>query len=94
MTKNQRNPSTQIHSLPSRQRSHTAPRQTSEAARMSGASKPGARPTPSPEEIGRRAYEIFLCRGGEHGRDMDDWLQAEAELRNRGQRTVRPSKTR
>jgi hypothetical protein len=32
------------------------------------------------EEIARRAYEIFLARGGEHGRDLEDWARAEAEL--------------
>ncbi|HYV07882.1 MAG TPA: DUF2934 domain-containing protein [Blastocatellia bacterium] len=36
---------------------------------------------PSTEEIARRAYEIFLERGGAHGCDSDDWLQAELELR-------------
>ena len=38
------------------------------------------------DEIARRAYEIFLARGREQGRDLDDWLQAELEL---GKRTVR-----
>jgi hypothetical protein len=36
---------------------------------------------PSPEAIARRAYELFLARGGEDGHDMDDWYQAERELR-------------
>ena len=35
----------------------------------------------SPEEIARRAYELFVERGGEHGRDLDDWLRAEREFR-------------
>ncbi len=30
-------------------------------------------------EIRRRAYEIYLERGAEPGREMDDWLQAERE---------------
>jgi hypothetical protein len=33
-------------------------------------------------EIARRAYELYERRGGEHGRDLDDWLLAENELRN------------
>jgi hypothetical protein len=33
------------------------------------------------EQIARRAYEIYLARGGEHGRHQDDWTQAERELR-------------
>jgi hypothetical protein len=32
------------------------------------------------EEIRRRAYEIYLERGKQSGRDMDDWLQSEQEL--------------
>lgn len=32
-------------------------------------------------DIARRAYEIFERRGGAHGADLDDWLQAEQELR-------------
>jgi hypothetical protein len=32
------------------------------------------------ELIARRAYERFQMRGGEHGRDQDDWLEAEREL--------------
>ncbi|HYX92558.1 MAG TPA: DUF2934 domain-containing protein [Myxococcaceae bacterium] len=39
-----------------------------------------AQPRPTHEEIARRAYEIFVARGGEHGHDVDDWLQAEREL--------------
>jgi hypothetical protein len=30
--------------------------------------------------ITRRAYERFQMRGGEHGRDEEDWLEAEREL--------------
>jgi len=33
------------------------------------------------EEIIRiRAYQLFEQRGCRHGHDMDDWLQAEAEV--------------
>ena len=32
-------------------------------------------------DIARRAYELFLARGGEHGHDVEDWVQAERELR-------------
>lgn len=35
---------------------------------------------PTPEEIRQRAYEIHIERGGIHGCDLDDWLQAEREL--------------
>jgi hypothetical protein len=40
------------------------------------------RPTgrPSDEDIAKRAYEIYLQRGSLPGYEVDDWLQAEAEL--------------
>lgn len=33
------------------------------------------------EEIASRAYKLFEQRGYGHGRDLDDWLQAERDLR-------------
>ena len=30
--------------------------------------------------IARRAHEIYEARGGNDGRDLDDWLQAEREV--------------
>jgi len=32
------------------------------------------------ERIARRARELYEARGGEHGRDLDDWLTAEREI--------------
>ena len=37
---------------------------------------------PITEAIALRAYELFLTRGGQHGSDLEDWLQAERELLN------------
>ena len=34
----------------------------------------------SDEHIRRRAYEIYLDRGEQPGRELDDWLQVEGEL--------------
>ena len=31
------------------------------------------------ERIRTRAYELYEQRGGDKGRELDDWLQAEAE---------------
>ena len=36
----------------------------------------------SGEEIARRAHELYLQRGGEHGKDVEDWVRAEKELSN------------
>ncbi len=32
------------------------------------------------EDIARRAYELFLSRGAQHGCDVDDWLEAERQV--------------
>ena len=37
-------------------------------------------------EIGRRAYEIFVERGSVHGHDLDHWLKAEHELKEKADR--------
>ncbi len=36
--------------------------------------------TPLEEQIRRRAYEIWLERGGQAGSDVADWLEAEREI--------------
>jgi hypothetical protein len=36
---------------------------------------------PNHDQIRRRAYEIYLERGSLPGRELDDWLRAERELR-------------
>jgi len=36
---------------------------------------------PSREQVEKRAYQIFQARGGEHGRHLEDWEQAEQELK-------------
>ncbi len=35
---------------------------------------------PSGEEIARLAHDLYLQRGGEHGKDVEDWVRAEKEL--------------
>jgi hypothetical protein len=36
---------------------------------------------PGPDEIAKRARELWVARGMTHGHDVDDWLEAECELR-------------
>jgi hypothetical protein len=36
------------------------------------------------DDIASRAYDLFLSRGGQHGRDIDDWLEAERQLTSNG----------
>jgi hypothetical protein len=40
---------------------------------------------PTPDEIAVEAHAIYVARGGEHGHDMDDWLEAERRLKVRAQ---------
>ena len=35
----------------------------------------------SEDRIRQRAYELYMQRGGQHGKHVDDWFRAEAELR-------------
>ncbi len=50
-------------------------------APVASASVEGATSLPTHEEIAVRSYELYLARGGSHGHDVEDWLQAESELR-------------
>jgi Protein of unknown function (DUF2934) len=50
------------------------------------------RKEPLVEEIACRAHELYLQRGGEHGKDVEDWVRAEKELSD--ERVAVPVKTR
>jgi len=46
-----------------------------------GATNPQEDPAhPSDQAIATRAYEMFQARGGEHGFDRDDWMEARRDL--------------
>jgi DUF2934 family protein len=47
---------------------------------------------PSIEEISKQAYNLYVERGGEHGRDIEDWVRAEKDLS--AELVVEPAKTR
>jgi DUF2934 family protein len=36
---------------------------------------------PSRDDVARRAFELYCERGGQDGQDVQDWLEAERELR-------------
>lgn len=46
------------------------------------------------EKICKRAYEKWVSRGRPHGTDLQDWLEAEAELRQEMGRGQGPTPTR
>ena len=52
-------------------------------ARPSRATDTKVYPSVSEEKIRQRAYELYMQRGGQHGKHVDDWFRAEAELRGR-----------
>ena len=41
------------------------------------------------EKIRQRAFELYEARGREEGHDIDDWLQAEAEIEASRTRTAK-----
>ncbi len=51
--------------------------------------KPQTRP--SQEEIAKRAYELFEQSGRKPGRDLENWLTAEAQLLKAPNVQARPS---
>lgn len=48
---------------------------------MAAFSAPPSAHAPSREEVAKLAYELYLSRGGDHGHDLEDWLEAERQLR-------------
>lgn len=66
---------------------------TSSSNRTSGATAVAVRPTtvkststtrgpmPTYEQVSRRAHEIWIKRGSKHGQDIQNWLEAEAQLK-------------
>lgn len=56
---------------------------------VKGAPQPGeagqkrSKNAPTQQQIRERAFEIHIERGGIHGMDLDDWMQAERELQEK-----------
>src|SRR3954466_6559802 len=46
------------------------------------------------DRLAQRAYELYLARGGEDGRDLEDWLAAERELLDREKPQTRSQELR
>lgn len=40
------------------------------------------------ERVRRRAYELYVQRGDQSGSALDDWLQAEEEVRRAQERAI------
>jgi Protein of unknown function (DUF2934) len=50
-----------------------------------GADTSGLNPDTMLDLIRERAYQLFEMRGRESGHELEDWLQAEREIRTRFQ---------
>lgn len=44
---------------------------------------------PLEERVQMRAYELYVLRGNESGSELDDWLQAEDEIREAEEQAVK-----
>jgi hypothetical protein len=55
------------------------PSRASAPARSANGTQYGTSADPR-DLVALRAYQIYLERGGGHGRDLEDWLQAEREV--------------
>ena len=40
------------------------------------------------DQIRQRAYELYEARGRKHGRELEDWFRAEAEITQKKVRTA------
>jgi Protein of unknown function (DUF2934) len=53
---------------------------------------------PDHDEIARCAYDLYVSRGAEDGRDLQDWLEAERQLskapKRRAKKPAAPSPSR
>ena len=58
-------------------------RQTTSPSASASDTTPLGAAGPTDAAIAERAYELYEARGREPGRDQDDWLLAERELRDR-----------
>jgi hypothetical protein len=61
--------------------SPAAPDRSGTVVTKSKPSPAAARASVTEREIARRAYDLYLARGCEQGHDVEDWLQAERDLR-------------
>jgi len=67
---------------PKSKRSRTMSTDPAEMANDSAIDSATMQASPSEEDIRERAYHRYLQRGGGHGLDFEDWLEAERELKS------------
>lgn len=75
-------PTSMKKNSPSPTRSRSAKKTVTSAAMAPDT--PFADPPDLHARIASRAHDLYLGRGGHHGMDMDDWLEAERQILNQG----------
>ena len=67
---------------PRTRRATTKPAAAAGNGNANASAQDPAAPAPelSADEIAQAAYQRYLSRGGQHGSDFDDWIEAEREL--------------
>src|SRR5437867_12962836 len=81
---------------PSACRPHVLP-SSPEVIRMPGPARAKEAPVemlPLEERIRRRAYELYVLQGNQSGSELDDWLQAEDEIRQTAEDNLFAKSTR
>jgi hypothetical protein len=58
-------------------------------APLDGAGTSASTARVSEEQIAQRAFELYSARGYQDGHDVDDWFQAERDLRGHGTSSAR-----
>ncbi len=59
-----------------------------------GRGDPPAAPESVEDAVRRRAYELYLEGGRAHGRDLENWLEAEREINARPRARAPAGRTR
>lgn len=72
-----------------RRRSDSRPGSAGDDRAQRPASNADAQIATNDTAVARRAYELYQSRGGEHGHDLDDWLQAESDVRRHRESKIR-----
>jgi len=64
-------------------RTRTARKSNGESASLASPPDPTSPTTQPNDAVAALAHQLYMERGGTHGHDVDDWLEAERRLRSR-----------
>jgi hypothetical protein len=67
--------------LMAKRAARTTSKRAGDEAKPNGASPRPQQSQPTDDDVRVRAYHRYLERGAGHGSDLDDWVEAEKELK-------------